>query len=742
ARDRTVATNYAQEAMEDIKNMDFDQITPDRPEFKNQPIPGTKFEREVIVFPQGSPNLKEVTTTVSWKDRNGATFVNTSMVIHFIETTAGAATRIILIASPYNVLTENDEGTSDVFENRSIVTAVIKDIKGNTVTTWTGNITFSIDSGSGSFAENSTITSITVPVTTEEKGKASATFYASTEEGTVNITASTIGLTPGSVTIKVTNLDTPVKINLTASSIFIPKSSSTLITAEIVNAGGIIVTDATNVVGFSVSSLGTLSNQTDLTMGVVEITLTSNGTAGTITVTASASGLEPGVINVITGGQISLSALPSPVHNEEKSEITVTTKNVDGVPINYIGTIDLLITPYDDTIGFGNLSPEEFVEFNGDTYLERLTFTASSEGKVKITAIDASGILDQAEIILIINPVLIPHHINVSADPSSIKAGGTAFSTITAWVEADDNTLITSYGIPIIFETDNGTFNNHEGPIESGELYIDENGEVTIKLYSSDTSGTAIITVSSGSLVGVTEVDFYTVPNHINLVAIPQNIQVGNVKFLIEAIMVDENNAQISNYNEGVTFNIISGFPGIIKYQTSNTQSLITTFSGGKAILNMKSVNEAGTATLNADSGIYSGSLNIPVGITLNLVGGTPAYNFTENSVSFNIMIVGAPLSLEEMQISWLPSGLETLSEIVIQSPNTAVPVTIFNNVETLALNGEPINVNDITLLAGISNVKLYFNESINMSEKTLEVIFNPNSGNYPVEFTIPTSTP
>jgi len=730
ARDRTVATNYAREAMEDIKNKDFDQIINQ----SRTPINGTKFEREVIVDP-GVANLKKVITKVYWEDRNNnPKMVETGMVIHFIETTAGAATRIILIADPYNVLTEDDVNTTDVYENRSIVTAVIKDDKGNTVTTWTGNITFSIDSGSGSFAASSTMTSITVPVTTEEKGIASTTFYASSEEGTVIITASATGLTLGSITIKVIDPDKPVKINLTASPVFMTPGSISTITATIVNAGGAIVESATNEITFSVSNpdLGTLSNQSLLIFGLTTIDLNSTATKGTITITASASGLEPGIVDVITGGQITILAFPNPVHAREKSEITVTTKDVNGVPINYNNTINLSVNP--DT--FGTLSPSS-IDFSAtDNSSETVTFTASAKGTVIISAIDQENILDSGSITLNIEDPLIPDHIEVSAYPSSIEAGGTAFSTITAWVEANDNTLITSYDIPIIFETDNGTFNNYEGPTESGELYVDENGKVTIKLYSSDTCGTAIITVSSGSLEDVTEVDFYTDADHIKLVATPPNIQVGNVKFSVKAIMEDVNNAQISNYNESVTF-IISD-TDIIKFKTSNTPNLTTTFSGGEVSIEMKSQSKAGTATIEADSEGILGTLNIPVGISLTLVEDSVGYDFETNInigiVSFDITIVGAPLELEEMQVFWTID--DTLDKIVIQSPNTADPIIIFENIETPALSGDIINIDDRILSQGTSNVKIYFNQEMN--GKIITVIFNPNSGKYRVDFTVP----
>ena len=66
-RDRTVATNYAREAMEDIKNMDFDLITNE-----NLSTPETideKFTRVVSVTDEVVGELKKATTTVSWKNR-------------------------------------------------------------------------------------------------------------------------------------------------------------------------------------------------------------------------------------------------------------------------------------------------------------------------------------------------------------------------------------------------------------------------------------------------------------------------------------------------------------------------------------------------------------------------------------------------------------------------------------------------------------------------------------------------
>ena len=75
ARDRTVATNYAREAMEDIKNKSFEEIVND-PYDPDDPLGQIKFQREVTVTADvdGSiDDLKKVTTIVSWVDRNEQT---------------------------------------------------------------------------------------------------------------------------------------------------------------------------------------------------------------------------------------------------------------------------------------------------------------------------------------------------------------------------------------------------------------------------------------------------------------------------------------------------------------------------------------------------------------------------------------------------------------------------------------------------------------------------------------------
>ena len=70
ARDRTVATNYAQEKMEEIINKPFESITDEI----LTDISVTKFGREVTVTQYlgiSIDDLKKVTTIVSWDNRKG-----------------------------------------------------------------------------------------------------------------------------------------------------------------------------------------------------------------------------------------------------------------------------------------------------------------------------------------------------------------------------------------------------------------------------------------------------------------------------------------------------------------------------------------------------------------------------------------------------------------------------------------------------------------------------------------------
>jgi len=764
ARAVTVATNYAREAMEDIKNMDFGEIPTPEIESNSVTVNGITYNRQVIV--QENSNIKKVITTVTWKDRNGKQkMVETDMVVHFIETTAGVPTRIVLYADPYNVIVREDEITPPADENKSIITAVIKDARGNTIISWDKEVIFLL-TGSGGLS--STTISLANPITiTPDKfvdGKAIITFTAGTfSEGVtteeVTITASTEGLTPDSVTINVYDPGIPVKINLKnflnffsgpkEETLFMFPGSKSTIEATIVDAAGVPVPvpDIEDKMTFIVSVLGTLDNQLDFVQnsGIATIDLTSSDTAGTITIIASINvpgiGVISGVIDVITGGQIILSASPIEVPNGEKSVITVTIKDVNGLPINYEGDIDLVII--ENGGGLGTLLPNP-VYFDGSTSSKEVTFAATYEGTVEIIATDPNAILTSDTLTLTVIEKLTPHHIIVYGMPLSIPAGGTETSLITAKVMTEGNVKITSYTNDIIFTTTAGSFSFSDDTVKSITL-INGNGNyndgvATAELYSSDIPEIAEITVSSTVSVdpehiitGSTEVGFYIGPDHIILSAVPQNISVGGQTCIVTVEMVDYKGTVISDYNEDIGFSI-SPWPNTIKFLKATTAFLTQKFKKGKTAVILKSGTIAGTAVIVAYSEDIFASLNIPVGISLELEENSIGYNFDDvesiGTVSFNIYVQGADLILEEMQVSWQIIGVppETLESIRINGIEV-----YFSSVTS----GTVIDIaNNTTLPMGTSNVKMYFDT--NMSGKSFTVIFNPNSGNYSVPITDP----
>jgi len=730
ARDRTVATNYVRQAMEGIKNMDFDKIITQSRSY----ITGTKYEYEREVIAQESTNLKKVTTKVYWRNRNGnKKMVENVMSVHFMQTSEGTATRIMLIANPYNVLTG---GTSTI-------TAVAKDDKGNTVTIWTGDISFSIDTAnsttSGTFSNKSGII----------KGKVTIDFTAENTEGTVTIVASTSELSSDSIEMKVTVPKKPVKINLTANPTYMTAdtNSTSEITATIVDADGETAIKATNVITFSVSGPGTLSAITSIapTNCIATITLTSNGTPETITVTASATGLEPGVVNVFTGGKISLSASRVSVPADETSEVTVTTKDVDGFPINYEGTINLIIDG--SSTGSGTLpSP---VSFNGITSSEIIIFTGTSEGIVNINAEDQAGILVEGSIELTITAALVPDHIAVTANPSSIYARGIDKSTITAEIKTEYNITMTGYTEVITFITDLGTFPDGSQEINTNNSNVTyENGVATVELFPADNRGTSTITVSSGNLAIVTVVvKFYTDPDHIHLAANPPNIYAGGETSTITATIVDEWEYTIDDYEGTVNFSITLGssYGELI----GDTEVVVSNGIAEVTLQSLQPLNNSGPVTVMAEVSslpVSTTIINIQVialalvNITLILeVGGSVDYSPDNLIITFNIEINGPTLHLNSMMVDWVlhPSG--QIDTIEIKSPSTAVDYDpIINTTGNADSPHTEYNI-DKDLSPGVSTIRLTFTKAMKIGTPLvpvpLVVTFYTNYGEYELTY-------
>ena len=770
ARDRTVATNYAREAMENVKNMDFELVTHVNLG-ASEPI-GAKFTR-VIVVTEESANLKKIDTKVFWTNRQSQEVsVETSMYINRTIFNPGEATHIILYADPYYTVLP-DAGHANII-------AAIKDINNTTVIDWTGgDISFSIISdppaGWGFLSEVDTYTLDVTPT----NGIAQTTFHG-TDVGDVVIKAS-LELPNGggtiSDTITITVTLGVVRIKLSAPDSIDVGGSISTITAELVDSVGDTVDTAENTITFEISGEGTFVNPEggeDVTIiditppsvpgGIATIDVRSSDTTGVATVTASSLGLISGTVDIIiTGGatSISVSVEPDIIYTDDDvgAEVTLEIQDENENPVEYNGNITLSTSPggtglfhingsdsNPNTFVFDSVSPPS-ITYSSTSATGLITIIASGDGPI-------SGNTD-----IEVREALIADTITLKADPKNILAdGGTDVSEITATIK-QGFTVISNYNRDITFEIISDTSSLHNAllsfnsgtyatniPLTIDGIDYGNDGVAVVQLLSASDVGICTIEVSTYNsdellIVETIEIGFYSGEHHIRLTAVPSKMLVNGDICIVTAVVEDENDFQVFGYSGDITFTMLGGWPKTAKFAETGTSSLTKTLVGGETTVILIPQSTAGTVILKASSFTditdITGYLDIPVVTTLLELAPEPNINYDGNQVSFDIEVQGIEVDLVEMQVSWSLDDSETLNKIEIKSPSTAVdPIIIFDNIGEPASSGELIDVDDITLWEGISNVNLYFNES--MFEKTLEVIFNPNLGNYPVEIIEP----
>lgn len=767
AKDRTVATNYAQEAMEDIKNMEFELITNEN--LSTPEIIDEKFNRVVTVSDEHD-NLKKITTQVFWTNRKDQIInIDTTMHINKTQFFPEAAAKIILYANPYYTVLPSS-GVVDLI-------AIIKDERGNTKIDWDGgDIHFAIlgydysdfpksevEGELGSYLGYLGITQETDEIEiTPTNGVAKTTFTASNytiggdvQQGDVIIKAWIVSpdITSNPITITVT-LDV-VRIDLSAdpTSIEADGTTTSKIEAALKNSGDTTVGDATNGITFNISGEGTFVNSEGTSLpntvtitppddpgGIATIYVKSiDDTPGIAIVTASSEGLLSDTVNIITTGQpanIFVLINPDSIYMDETAEVIVTIKDINGVAVDFTGTINLNVV-IETSTGYGTFD-EDSIIFDGTTSTETAIFTPESTGNATIRASDVLEILNEGTADITISETLVASKITVSAIPQNIEAGGIETSIITAKVQTEDNIIVSSYVESITFETTLGYFSNNMSTIT---LTVNdpesdyENGIANVELFPSDDMGEATITVSSGILTsGSVDVGFYSNAHHISLSAVPQNMLVGGETCIITATIFDEFDNIVENYNEEITFTILEGWPSSAKFTLSNTSILIQTVNNGLSLIELTPQNKAGTVEMRATSftglSTIEGYLNIPVGIDLDLELGSVSQGTEDGKyfVSFDVNVQGADLILEEMQVSW-EDILDTLNEINING------IGVYSN---SASSETVVDVTDANLSVGISNIKMYFNPEADMSDENINVVFNPNSGSYSVVVPVP----
>ncbi len=765
SRDRTVAVNYLQEALEDFKNMDFNKINDKAITL----IPGTKYHMGSIVIDlekQGDlVTLKKIITQIRWMDRNNN--IKTEEVSTLIykkpasSDVGSTATKLVLYAQSYYTIMPEHEVT---------LIAEIQDENGN-IFDWNGPITFSVitdpvnDPIVGSITTSQPVNAV--------NGIADCIFTAvsgDNVEGTDRIQASAVidgNELLDTVNIRVTT--GPVGIILepvTQEDRILPAGIGVVsnINLKVVKADYKTLIEYGSPITLSSNGPGTLSTNTISSVPTdgISFTVTSTDVPGIVEITASSLDLDMGYTEITFTGEpetILVSTKKKSIYPSEETTITVTIVDENNTPVSFgaIGDPKTVIIT-DDPEEYGtldNISGALNLTFEGESsktfvfkaYTKEVLAEYLLPKKITITASDSLSALNPGSKEIEILSPLIAHHIFVSHSPSIVEldlVDEQKFSQIDAIMQDEYNNEIV-YGNDIIFETDYGFFFSSgtntttlPGGIATAELYpldgISKTEKATITIYSNNLTPDSEGPPGNPSNPVVIEILFHfeSEPHHINLTASPVTVFIGGQTCTLTAKVVDESEVTYSSYNGRVKFTI-SGDTSSIDYD-----NLVVYALNGIATLDLATTTAAGTVNITAEtldlisdgfgSEVFSSLTIVNVNdISIELVDDSIFYFDNGKTVMFNIEITGPELDLESMLIEW---GYEPskLTKIEIKSPSTATaysPVINVANAKT-PYTQENINTN---LLPGESTIRLTF--STNMQSSSLSVTFITNFGTY-----------
>ena len=717
AKDRTVATNYAQQILEDYKNTHFEKIKP----FSDS-IEGTKFTQNVGVNPiDDNKNLIKVIVEISWSGRNNnPKNVNVSTLIYNTQTIAESGSTpsgIFIYANPYNLLPGTDERAvpSEIF-------AEIVDKNGNLITDWNeSNVDFSIESVVNLENEPQDtyyLGNLSIPSDMPVKGVAETTFIQFTgeeREGYVKIKATLnvggVGEIYDTLILKVTN--EAVAIVLASDKEIISTEGGTAhLTATIVDAvGDLVVTD--RAINFNIiSGPGNLTNFVPTSDGVASIDLIPGSTSGITTINATSNLLEPDSINIeiVDPGAtyITVKTNDQTIVQQGTAEITAYLTNylrhpISGEIINFTTTM-------------GSLSSAS--EVTGDNGGAVTTLTMNYAGTATVTASwtaeDGSVIFDTVKVLC------KNHNLYVSVDPTTITEGSS--TTISAELTNSDGFAVASETIYFAITGGNGNLSSDSGTTnDSGET------SVTLTIYS---VGTTTVEASwSGDLNVVTgnvEVICTSAPIYMIVLTGNTPISVGESSTITATVT---EGGDLVGSGTAVTFSLNN-------YTNAKLNGLSSPVTAYTDINSVASVTLSGltagetvtiTATVDTASNSISISCEAP-SISIDLADpDNIKYMSGQKQVYFNIIINGGSINLNKMKIIWASSGnddekLETLlinDRIVYENTPGA------DNGTTITFNRDPFYY---TLTNGqVYTIKMIFNNKVKDRDWTITFI-NPNT--------------
>jgi prepilin-type N-terminal cleavage/methylation domain-containing protein len=723
SKDRTIATNYAQQILEDYKNIHFERIQP-----FSAPIADSKFYQTISVSTI-EDNLKRVIAEISWDDRNNNE--KSISAVTKIYNTQGFAeegsvpTGIVIYANKYNLLPGSD--------TRSVpahIYAEIIDNNGNLITDWNeSNVSFEIISVidfEGNPQDITYLGTLSNNSVALDNGIADTYFnqyYEEEREGFVKIKAS---LTVEDVnlydelTLKITNeavailLETDKEIISTVEG----DDDTAHLTAKIVDAANEVVSTDREISFRNLSGLGILTNFIPTSEGLAYIDLVSNSIAGVATITASSDLLEPGTIDIEIANpdlnNIEVEASDQTSVQQGSTSITAMLTDYLGNPVSG-ETINFAI----DNSELGDLSStSETTDGDGNV---STTLTMNFAGTIVVTAsweaADGTIVSDTVSVLC------RNHNLYVTANPLTITEGGS--STITAELTNADGYLVEG-------EIINFTILEGDGDLSSLSGTTNELGVTSVTL-NIEIAGTTTVEANwqgdSTVVLDFAEVICTSAPIYqVTLTADKTTISVGET--LDIKATVTENRNPVSGIEVEFSLDDYSN----ARIDGSDSPVIKTTDGNGEATVVLSNLTAGDSVTVTAEAGGDTDSINIScevpeivieLAVPANIHYGA---NNDYEQVYFDIIVKNGDINLRQMNILWEPveHNNEDLKNLLINDD------LVYSN-NSGAESGTTISFNQVASYNLGQNetyvIKMIFKRGVENKDWTITFI-NPNTGN------------
>ncbi len=384
---------------------------------------------------------------------------------------------------------------------------------------------------------------------------------------------------------------------LSAPTNTIAPSSSTVITARVVDALGNNVPDGT-IITFSFApgdqvkaSLSASSAQT--VSGSASVTITASTTNAIVTVKAAAGSATGSIAITITagssGGTVAVFASPTTLNAGNTSTITATVKNINGNPVSN-ATVNFSLN--NNTLASLSLTS---VQTNASG-VATTTLTGNNAGSVIVSAQAPSLSGATGQTTVTINPVSTVPAITLSTSSASILTNGntTIFAQLSGFSPVS--------GLTINFSVNNTS----AATLSAASAVTDVNGVATITLTAKNIVTPVTVTASYPiqSLTGTTTVTITAPPpDTVTLGANPASITVYGTTTLT---------ALVTGASQSVPDGTLVNF--ILSDSTFGSLSNTTGSTvNGKATTTFSAVGKPGTVSISVVAGSVSNSATVTI---------------------------------------------------------------------------------------------------------------------------------